>query len=64
MPKRPSKTRPAVMTPSALRRSLEVPEVVSKAPPPKPAAPAEPEPRVGAGMTEADILELVNNSYN
>jgi len=38
-----------------------VPEVVGKAPPPVPPAP---EPRVGAGMTEADILELVNNSYN
>jgi hypothetical protein len=42
----------------------EVPEVVGKAPPPKPAPPADPGPPVGAGMTEADILELVNNSYN
>lgn len=61
MPKRPSKTRPVATTPRAKHRLPEIPEVVGKAPPPKP---AEPEPKVGAGMTEADILELVNNSYN
>lgn len=56
--------RAVTATRHAADRSLEVPEVVGKTPGPKPPAPAEPEPRVGAGMTEEDILDLVNNSYN
>lgn len=64
MPKRPPRKRPIAPTPRGIGRSLEIPEVVGTAPAPKPAAPPEPEQRVGAGMTEQDILELVNNSYN
>ena len=64
MRKRVPRKRSLTAAPRVAARLPDVPEVVGKAPDPKPPASAAPEPRVGAGMTEQDILELVNHSYD
>ena len=61
MRKRIQRKRSLTATPRVAARLPDVPEVVGKAPP---APPPTPEPRVGTGMTEQDILELVNHSYD
>jgi hypothetical protein len=42
----------------------EIPETAEKPPPKPPQPPEGPEQRIGPAMTEAEILELVNGSYN
>ncbi len=55
--------RASVALKRGLRRSLIVPEVVTRTPAPQP-VPQQPEPRPATALTEAELQEIINAAYN